>query len=104
MAGPKDFKKFSLAAAAAYVGINAMDFLLHGVLLAPIYRMPKYASLWNPPAEMGHRRWAALVGYLPAGCVYVHRPIRSWYQCPAGWLEPVYGANGLYYRVVPAPL
>ena len=44
------------------------------------------------------------VGYLPAGCVYVQRPLRSWYQCPSGWLEPVYGANGLYYRVVPAPL
>ena len=42
------------------------------------------------------------VGYLPDGCVYVHRPLRSWYQCPAGWLEPAYGANGLYYRVVPA--
>ena len=46
----------------------------------------------------------ATYGYLPAGCVYVHRPLRSWYQCPAGWLEPVYGANGLYYRVAPAPL
>ncbi len=46
----------------------------------------------------------ATYGYLPAGCVYVHRPLRSWYQCPSGWLEPTYGANGLYYRVVPAPL
>ncbi len=41
--------------------------------------------------------------YLPPGCVYVHRPLRTFYQCPAGWLAPAYGANGLYYRVVPGP-
>ena len=25
------------------------------------------------------------------------------FQCSAMWLEPAFGANGLYYRVVPAP-
>ncbi len=29
---------------------------------------------------------------------------KALYQCPAGRLRPAYGANGLYYTVVPAPM
>ncbi len=42
-------------------------------------------------------------GYLPSGCVYVRRPMGAYYQCAGGWLTPAYGANGVYYRVVPPP-
>jgi hypothetical protein len=39
---------------------------------------------------------------LPAGCMY--RPLLSTYECGGGvWLSAAYGANGVYYRVVPAP-
>ncbi|MFO1087673.1 MAG: hypothetical protein U1E21_24195 [Reyranellaceae bacterium] len=45
-----------------------------------------------------------LYGTLPAGCTY--QPIGStpYYSCANGsWLSPSYGANGVYYRVVPMP-
>jgi hypothetical protein len=38
---------------------------------------------------------------LPAGCMY--RPMLSVYECGGTWLQAAYGANGVYYRVVPAP-
>jgi len=50
----------------------------------------------NPPGT--------LYGALPAGCSY--RPVGSqpYYSCTSGlWFTPAYGANGVYYRVVPAP-
>ena len=46
----------------------------------------------------------ATFAVLPAGCVYHRLILRAFYQCPAGWLKPAYGANGLYYTVVPAPM
>ena len=45
----------------------------------------------------------ATYGYLPAGCSYNYIVGQVYYSCGAGWLQPAYGANGLYYRVVPAP-
>ena len=43
----------------------------------------------------------AIYPVLPAGCEY--RPILRDYECPGVWFKPSYGANGIYYRVVPAP-
>jgi hypothetical protein len=40
-------------------------------------------------------------GYLPSGCAYDYVG-SAYYRCPAGWLRPAYGANGVYYTVVPA--
>ncbi|HUO53140.1 MAG TPA: hypothetical protein VMU18_00250, partial [Rhodoblastus sp.] len=45
----------------------------------------------------------ATYGYLPTGCAYTFVSGQAFYHCPAGWLQPAYGANGLYYRVAPAP-
>ena len=45
----------------------------------------------------------ATYGYLPADCSYNYIVGQVYYSCGAGWLQPAYGANGLYYRVVPAP-
>jgi hypothetical protein len=42
-------------------------------------------------------------GYLPSGCTYAYTAGAAYYRCPAGWLKPAYGANGVYYTVVPAP-
>lgn len=38
---------------------------------------------------------------LPAGCNYQIVGGGGYYICGNTWLNPVYGANGLYYRVVP---
>ena len=43
----------------------------------------------------------AIYPSLPAGCMY--RPLVSTYECGGVWLSAAYGANGVYYRVVPAP-
>jgi hypothetical protein len=42
----------------------------------------------------------AIYAALPAGCV---KPEGSYYLCGNTWFKPSYGANGVYYRVVPAP-
>ncbi len=38
---------------------------------------------------------------LPTGCAY--QPGPNEYLCGGSWFRPAYGANGLYYTVVPAP-
>jgi hypothetical protein len=41
---------------------------------------------------------------LPAGCVYTPMGSAVFYKCGGNvWLSPAYGANGVYYRIVPAP-
>jgi hypothetical protein len=54
------------------------------------------ASAARPPP-------AAQVAYatLPPGCAY--RPVAHEYDCGGTWFAPAYGANGLFYRAVPAP-
>ena len=45
----------------------------------------------------------AIYPTLPAGCVYSPFGGVSYYNCGNVWFSPSYGANGVYYRVVPAP-
>jgi hypothetical protein len=45
----------------------------------------------------------AIYPTLPAGCVYSPVGGASYYTCGGAWFSPAYGANGVYYRVVPAP-
>jgi hypothetical protein len=40
---------------------------------------------------------------LPYGCSYAPYYGAAYYNCAGTWFVPNYGANGLYYRVVPAP-
>jgi hypothetical protein len=41
---------------------------------------------------------------VPAGCSYSPVGGSAYYACTTGaWLAPAYGANGVYYRVVPTP-
>jgi hypothetical protein len=42
-------------------------------------------------------------GYLPSGCVYSPFNGAAYYSCGGYWVRPAYGANGVYYTVVPAP-
>lgn len=39
---------------------------------------------------------------LPANCQYI-AGASAFYRCGTTWLEPAFGANGVYYRVIPAP-
>jgi hypothetical protein len=40
---------------------------------------------------------------LPGGCQATPTPSGTFYACGSTWFSPAYGANGVYYRVVPAP-
>jgi hypothetical protein len=42
-------------------------------------------------------------GALPTGCASPSVMGTTYYVCGNTWFQPSYGANGLYYRVVPAP-
>jgi hypothetical protein len=45
----------------------------------------------------------AIYAVLPAGCMSPKVPGGTYYLCGNTWFQPAYGANGVYYRVVPAP-
>ncbi len=45
----------------------------------------------------------ATYGYLPDGCAYSPYGGAAYYNCGGYWVRPAYGANGVYYTVVPAP-
>ena len=40
---------------------------------------------------------------LPRGCSYTPVAGSAYYFCNGAWFRPAFGANGTYYRVVPAP-
>jgi hypothetical protein len=45
----------------------------------------------------------AVYATLPAGCISPKVSGGTYYLCGNTWFQPAYGANGVYYRVVPAP-
>jgi len=45
----------------------------------------------------------AIYATLPAGCASRNVRGTTYYLCGDTWFQPSYGANGVYYRVVPAP-
>jgi hypothetical protein len=40
---------------------------------------------------------------LPASCFPVNKNGVAYSLCGNTWFQPAYGANGIYYHVVPAP-
>ena len=40
---------------------------------------------------------------IPAGCATPSVGGSTYYLCGNTWFKPMYGANGVYYRVVPTP-
>jgi hypothetical protein len=40
---------------------------------------------------------------LPAGCMSPSVQGKTYYLCGNTWFQPAYGANGVFYRVVPTP-
>ena len=45
----------------------------------------------------------AMYATLPNGCTLSTAASTSYYHCGTTWFQPSYGANGIYYRVVPTP-
>jgi hypothetical protein len=45
----------------------------------------------------------AIYPSLPSGCVSSQSDGGNFYNCDGTWFSPAAGANGVYYRVVPAP-
>jgi len=45
----------------------------------------------------------AVYSTLPAGCSPGTVNNKNYYVCGSAWLQPNFGANGVYYRVVPVP-
>ena len=45
----------------------------------------------------------AIYPKLPSGCTLSTVGGASYYDCAGTWFSPSFGANGVYYRVVPAP-
>lgn len=64
MACSRDCKKTGLAAVAAFVVFNILEFLVHGQLFMSAYAAPEYQSVWNPQAVMGSRMMVSLAGYV----------------------------------------
>ncbi|MCI0353626.1 MAG: hypothetical protein L0099_01115 [Acidobacteria bacterium] len=52
----------------------------------------------SPTYAMG-----AIYTTLPAGCATPNVQGKTYYLCGNTWFQPSYGANGVYYRVVPTP-
>jgi hypothetical protein len=44
-----------------------------------------------------------IIAAAPTGCAMPNVEGSTYYMCGNTWLQPAYGANGIYYRVVPAP-
>jgi hypothetical protein len=45
----------------------------------------------------------AIYATLPPGCLKTSVGGKNYYLCGNTWFQPSYGANGVYYRVVPTP-
>jgi len=63
------------------------------------------ASASAPPPPRPPARYALGANYatLPAGCTNATVGGTVYYLCGNTWFKPMYGANGVYYRVAPTP-
>jgi len=62
-----------------------------------------YSAGYSAGAANTAYAMGAIYATLPAGCVVSTVYGTTYYQCSNTWFQPSYGANGVYYRVVPTP-
>lgn len=62
MACSRDCKKTGLAALAALVAFNVLEFVVHGVALMGAYMQPQYSAVWNPQPVMNGRMRVSFLG------------------------------------------
>jgi hypothetical protein len=58
---------------------------------------------WPAPTLVNAYYTGDVYAALPGGCGYVPYGGGAYYNCGGTWFTAAYGANGVYYRVVPAP-
>ena len=61
-----------------------------------------YAAGYNAGAQTQYMM-GAIYPTLPSGCTQQPQNGQTYYLCGVTWFQPNYGANGVYYRVVPTP-
>ncbi len=54
-------------------------------------------------ATPGNYSMGQMVAALPAGCITPTVQGTTYYLCGNAWFSAAYGANGVYYHVVPGP-
>ena len=64
---------------------------------AAIIRNVVTAALWLVVAQAG------VYAVLPAGAISINKGGTTYYLSGNTFFQPSYGANGVYYRVVPTP-
>jgi hypothetical protein len=57
----------------------------------------------SPPPAGGNFAMGAIYATLPAGCITPNVQGKTYYLCGNTWFKPQYGANGVFYKVVPTP-
>jgi hypothetical protein len=70
---------------------------------ANAYNAGYTAGAVNTSAAQAVYSPGAIVVTLPAGCSSPNVRGQTYYLCGNTWFSPAYGANGVYYRVVPTP-
>lgn len=78
------------AAVAAGAAVGLAAGALAGAAVARTSTIPAYPL-------------GASFSALPAGAVHVDRAGVTYYQVGNSWFKPLFGANGVYYSVVPTP-
>ena len=67
----------------------------------PLHRQPLQQFRRHLPE--GNFAMGAIYATLPAGCITPNVQGKTYYLCGNTWFKPQYGANGVFYKVVPTP-
>jgi len=87
------------AAAGAAVGVVA------GVAIASSNTAAATSNAYNAGVVAGATYgMGAIYPTLPPGCITPNVGGATYYLCGNAWFQPSYGANGVYYRVIPTPI
>lgn len=69
-----NIKRMVLAAAAVFIAFEVMDYLIHGVILAPVYK--QLAHLWRP--DMMSLMWLMALCTLVMSVMFVYIFIKGY--------------------------
>ncbi len=62
-----------------------------------------FIQIWIGADDKLPYTMGAIYTVLPPGCATPNVRGQTYYRCGNTWFSPAYGANGVHYRVVPAP-
>jgi hypothetical protein len=95
-------------AAAAGLAVGAVAGAAVGATVANANNNAAAASAYNSGYTAGTVNTAYTMGAIyptvpTTGCAQPNIGGITYYLCSNTWFQPAYGANGIYYRVVPSP-